>query len=115
MHITPNQIQAYAAQRLAALRRRGAEHLQQAQARRGDVRNLTLGSMVDTLADEANGLARTAADLCSLAGSQSAAAAILSDLASTEQTLMQQGLDCRMASTQPWPPAVRAIHAQVTQ
>lgn len=102
MHVTTKQIQAAAAKQLAAVRRRAAAHVATSRAKRGHPGNMTLGKLVDDLADEATAAAGFAADLCSEAGDQPGADAILSDLFGTLQHLTRQGIECRSAAMQAW-------------
>ncbi len=98
MHLTTQQVQAAAAKQLAAVRRRAAQHLATARDRPGNPGNLTLGKLVDDLADEATAAAGFAADLCSEAGDD----AILADLFGTHQHLTRQGIVCRSLAMQAW-------------
>ncbi|MCU0966695.1 MAG: hypothetical protein MUF08_16985 [Burkholderiaceae bacterium] len=109
MHLTTQQVQAAAAKQLAAVRRRAAQHLATARDRPGNPGNLTLGKLVDDLADEATAAAGFAADLCSEAGDQPGADAILADLDAiladlfgTHQHLTRQGIVCRSLAMQAW-------------
>lgn len=79
-----------------------AGYQRQALARRGDVRNLTLGTMVDKLADEGAIAAETFAQVLDLAGAHEASAQVTQGWGAAARTLHGLGLECRMASMQTW-------------
>jgi hypothetical protein len=101
-HLTTQHAQAAAAKLLAAVRKRAAAHVATARSRPGNPHNLTLGKLVDDLADEATAAAAFAADLCTDAGDQPGADAILADLFGTHQHLTRQGIVCRSLAMQAW-------------
>ncbi len=78
-HLTTQHAQAAAAKLLAAVRKRAAAHVATARSRPGNPHNLTLGKLVDDLAD-----------------------AILADLFGTHQHLTRQGIVCRSLAMQAW-------------
>jgi hypothetical protein len=103
MHLTTHQVQKAAAKQLAAVRRRADAQVATALGRRGHPGNMTLGKLVDDMADEATAAAGFAADLCYEAGDKTGADAILADLFGTLQHLTRQGIECRSAGMQAWP------------
>lgn len=113
--ISTSQIHAVAMRRFNALMARAAQHQHTAASRPGDARNLTLGSAIDTIADEGATMAATYVDLCDIAGDVARSSAITAAWTEAAKTLNGQSLECRTAALTPWAGHGKATQAHAAQ
>lgn len=102
MHITTHEVKALAQRRIAALLDRAAQYKDQAAARPGDPRNMTLATMVDRLADEGASATGAWCDVLDLAAACDESRELGAAWRSAASTLNGLALECRMASWHVW-------------
>ena len=102
MHIPTAAVLDLALRTMQQQQGRARRYVGQAVARRGDMRNLTLGSMADTVADEGASMAAAFSQVLELGGDNAASQQVTAAWADTARAITAAGLECRMAAMHTW-------------